>query len=257
MNHPRLASLALGLALALALLAGAASGHAAEPADKGSDKDKTPTLAVLYFDYSGKTEEMGMLRKGLAQMLISDLSDLDGVRIVERDRLQDIINELELNQTTKIDKQTAARIGKLLGAKYLVLGGYFDLMGTLRIDARVVETETGKVVKSYGASGKPDEFIGLEQKLSTDLHGLLTSDALEGFTARPRVRTGTATDPTAPASQPKRPKKLTTGTAVKYGKALDAKDRGDKEEAKKELEGVLAEAPDFTLAAADLDSLIQ
>jgi len=216
--------------------------------------DKTPTLAILYFDYSGKTEGMDMLRKGLAQMLISDLSDLDGVRIVERDRLQDVINELELNKTTKIDKQTAARIGKLLGAKYLVLGGYFDLMGTLRVDARVVETETGKVVRSFGAAGKPDEFIVLESKLSDDLRKLLVSDALEGFKARPRTRTGSTTHRPAPK---KKPKKLKTETAIKYGKALDARDRGDKEEAKKELEGVLAESPDFTLAAADLDSLIQ
>ncbi|TNF30447.1 MAG: hypothetical protein EP329_13755 [Deltaproteobacteria bacterium] len=232
------------LAAALLSLAGLGAAHAAAP-----KVDKTPTLAVLYFDYSGKTEGMDLLRKGLAQMLISDLSDLDGVRIVERDRLQDILNELELNKTTKIDKQTAARIGKLLGAKYLVLGGYFDLMGTLRVDARVVETETGRVVRSFGAAGKPEEFIVLESKLSEDLRKLLVSDALEGFKARPPVRTGDAPD--------KRPKKLKTETAIKYGKALDAKDRGDKEEAKKELEGVLAEAPDFTLAAADLDSLIQ
>jgi TolB-like protein len=247
MKNPRLAT--TFLALPLALLALAAPALAAAPGKKAADK--SPTLAVLYFDYSGKTEEMGLLRKGLAQMLISDLSDLDGVRIVERERLQDVIAELELNQTTKIDKQTAARIGKLLGAKYLVLGGYFDLMGTLRVDARVIETETGRVVRSFGAVGKPEEFLILETKLAGDLHKLLTSDALEDFKARPRTRTGAAT-PTK-----RRPKKLTTATAVRYGKALDAKDRGDKEEAKRELEGVLAEAPDFTIAAADLDALMQ
>ena len=78
---------------------------------------------------------MGQLRKGLAQMLISDLSMDGSFQIVERARLQELIDELKLNQTKQIDKISASKIGKLLGARYMVLGGYFDLMSTLRIDA--------------------------------------------------------------------------------------------------------------------------
>src|SRR5215467_13039256 len=110
--------------------------------------DQRPTVAVLYFDYSGKSADMSVLRKGLAQMLISDLSTLDGVKLVERDRLEEILAELKLGQSGKIDPASAAKVGKLLGARYMVLGGYFDLMETLRADARVVEVETGKVVQS-------------------------------------------------------------------------------------------------------------
>src|SRR5688572_12008201 len=79
-----------------------------------------PTVAVLYFDYQGKDEQMGMLRKGLAQMLISDLSGSDRFQIVERDRLQEILEELKLVETKHIDKSSAAKIGKLLGARYMV-----------------------------------------------------------------------------------------------------------------------------------------
>src|SRR5688572_2549026 len=132
-----------------------------------------PTVAILYFDYTGKDDQMGMLRKGLAQMLISDLSGSASFEIVERDRLQEILEELKLNQTNQIDKSSANKIGKLLGARYMVLGGYFDLMGSLRVDARVVEVETGKVIKSVGGASKPDEFINLQQKLSGDLDAVL------------------------------------------------------------------------------------
>src|SRR5437762_13627480 len=113
--------------------------------------DQRPTVAVLYFDYSGKDPEMAVLKKGLAQMLISDLSSLEGIRLVERDRLEEILAELKLGQTAKIDPQSAAKVGKLLGARYMVLGGYFDLMETLRADARVAEVETGKVIQATGA----------------------------------------------------------------------------------------------------------
>lgn len=211
-----------------------------------------PTVAILYFDYQGKNEEMLLLKKGLAQMLISDLSGSDAYQIVERDRLQEIIEELKLGQSRKIDKSTAAKIGKLLGARYMVLGGYFDVMGTLRVDARVVEVETGKILKSVGSHGKPDTFMDLEKKLSDDLSGILSTSLAVAETknrgvAKKKKRKG----------KRKRPKKLAMKTALLYSKALDAKDRGDKKAAKETLKKVVKDQPDFSLAQLDLDSLVQ
>jgi TolB-like protein len=180
-------------------------------------------------------------------MLISDMSSLDGVRIVERDRLQEIMEELKLGQTAKIDPQSAAKVGKLLGARYMVMGGYFDLMGMLRVDARVVEVETGRVLQSLGANGKPDDFLTVEQKLSGDLGNVLRTK-LTAITAAPSA-------PTAPRVKP--PAQLKTKTALRYAKALDAKDKHDKATAVAELKEVVKEQPDFKLASLDLDRLMQ
>lgn len=204
-----------------------------------------PTVAVLYFDYQGKDEQMGLLRKGLAQMLISDLTGPDSYRLVERDRLQDLLTELDLNKSRKIDRKTANRLGKLLGARYMVLGGYFDVLGTLRVDARVVRVETGEVVGSVGANGKPDDFLALEQKLAEDLSAILGE----------KLTTAKASRRRKPRAKP--PKKLKAKTALRYAKALDAKDKGDAETAKKEMKKVLEEQPDFALAQLDLAALMQ
>jgi TolB-like protein len=233
-------------ALALSLVVLPLCARAAPP-------DARPTVAVLYFDYSGKDGEMAVLKKGLAQMMISDLSALDGVRLVERDRLEEILAELKLAQSGKIDAATAAKVGKLLGARYLVLGGYFDLMGTLRADARVVEVETGKVLQSTGAQGKPQDFLDLEQKLSANVAKILSAKA----TAAVVPETAPATATAGATKPPKPPAKLATKTALRYSKALDAKDRGDKATAKKELAAVVQEQPDFRLAQLDIDKLIQ
>ncbi|MGZ3438556.1 MAG: CsgG/HfaB family protein [Polyangia bacterium] len=224
------------------------------PAVAGAAPDARPTVAVLYFDYSGKDPEMAVLKKGLAQMLISDLSTLDGVRLVERDRLEEVLAELKLGQSGKIDAATASKVGKLLGARYLVLGGYFDLMNTFRADARLVEVETGKVLQSTGASGSPQDFLGVEQKLSESIAKIISAKATAAVIATP--------DPAAVASKaaPKKiapPKELKVKTALRYSKALDAKDRGDKATAKKELAEVVKEQPDFRLARLDIDKLIQ
>ena len=77
-------------------------------------KTYPPTVAVLYFDYTGKDENLAVLKKGLAQMLITDLeSRTDACAFVERDRLEDILAELKLGQSNKVDKDTAAKVGKL------------------------------------------------------------------------------------------------------------------------------------------------
>lgn len=209
--------------------------------------DTRPTVAILYFDYSGQNADLSVLRKGLAQMLISDLSAVDGIRLVERDRLEEILNELKLGQTAKIDPQSAAKVGKLLGARYMVLGGYFDLMQTLRADARVVEVETGKVVQSTGAAGKPDEFLTVEQKLCEGLTKILQTKAAPM----------PADAPVKHAAPPAPPKQLKTATALRYSKALHAMDRGDKKTAREQLAQVVKEQPDFKLASIDMDKLIQ
>lgn len=148
--------------LVVVLVAGLARAAQAAPA-------QAPTLAVLYFDYDGKDAELALLRKGPAQMLISDLLGNESIRVVECERLQEVLAELKLQSTNKIDQTTAVKAGKLMGARYLVLGAYFDVMRQFRADARVVEVKTGRVLHSVGATGKPEDFLSLEQKLAGDL----------------------------------------------------------------------------------------
>ena len=239
-------SLRPALALAALLFASAAAAQSPKA-------DSRPTVAVLYFDYTGKSEELGVLRKGLAQMLISDLGAVDAVRIVERDRLQEILAELKLQGTAKIDPASASKVGKLLGARYMLLGGYFDLLGALRVDARLVEVETGKIVHSVGANGTPGEFLAVEQKVAEAVSGKLAT--LLPVAKQPSPEPDRQVAPARP--RPSRPAKLATAVAVQYAKALDLKDQGKKQEAKAQLAEVVKAQPDFKLAALDLDRMMQ
>src|SRR5262249_60593377 len=92
---------------------------------------EAPTVAVLYFDYEGKDAELALLKKGLAQMLISDLLGNESIRVVERDRLQEVIAELKLQATNKIDQATAVKAGKPLRPRHPLLGGCFHVVERL------------------------------------------------------------------------------------------------------------------------------
>jgi TolB-like protein len=250
----RLSALALLLALFLPNLVSAAP-------------PTLPTVAVMYFDYQGKDEELALLKKGLASMLISDLAGQEAFSVVERERLEDVFAELKLQTSAKIDQASAVKAGKLLGAHYLVLGGYFDVLKTLRVDARVIDVETGKVLKSAGASGKPDEFLTIEQKLASEL-GAHLNDVLTRANVKSKSKPERAPKPEVavaandagarrPARHARPPKQLKAATAIEYGRALSALDRRDVKEATTSLKKVVQDAPDFELASLDLNRLMK
>ncbi len=226
---------------------------AAPAAHAGAKNQAVPSVAVLYFDYEGQDPQMVILKKGIARMLLSDLSGSDRYQLVERARLEDIIAELKLNQTQKIDAATASRMGKLVGARYVVVGGFFDMFGSIRIDARVIEVETGKIIKSVGAHGAAAAFLTVEQGIATQLQDVLSKKLTPPRTPRPAPPKTTRTR----RRKPKPPKKLDVKTALAYSRALDAIDRKDKKAAKKEMKTVLKAQPDFELAQLDLADLVE
>lgn len=83
---------------------------------------------------------------GLQQMLITELSLNSGLRLVERSRLREIIEELELSQSGLVNTNTSARVGNLVQARYMIVGGFVDADGTMRLDARIDNVETGEIL---------------------------------------------------------------------------------------------------------------
>ena len=76
------------------------------------------TVAISYFDNTSGTEEYNPLSKGLADMLITDLSIVRSLRIVEREKLESLLKEIDLGEGKFIDPNTAQKLGKGLGTGY-------------------------------------------------------------------------------------------------------------------------------------------
>ena len=67
------------------------------------------SIAVLYFtDLSGNPDFVP-LRKGLAEMLITDLAQVRSLQVVERARMQMLLDEMGLGMTGLIKEETAPR----------------------------------------------------------------------------------------------------------------------------------------------------
>ena len=127
------------------------------------------TIAVLDFENNSffDPESYESLSRGLAEIMITELSRVQAVRVVERQKLRSLLDELKLSQSGLIDENSTLKVGKMLGVKHLVFGGYIVTMDKkIRIDVRVVEVETGLTIKASEVTGKIKDMLSLVKKLS-------------------------------------------------------------------------------------------
>ncbi len=117
------------------------------------------SLAVLPFYNNSKTNKLGHLRQGLPAIFTDKFIKLGRFVIVERARIDSVMQELGLQQSGLIDEKTAVKIGKLLGAKYLLLGMFIENHGVIRIDMRVIETETGRAAIPASITSENEEKL--------------------------------------------------------------------------------------------------
>lgn len=134
-------------------------------------KDIT-TIAIMEFDnYSvGKyQEELGFITKGLAEFFETDFAAISDLRVVERDKIDYILKEIELSESGKVEAASAVQVGKLLGAQIMVFGSITQLDArNTRMLVKAVKVETSEILAAVEKSGKPDYFK-MEKELVIDL----------------------------------------------------------------------------------------
>jgi TolB-like protein len=151
----------------LALLVAAPGAAAQEP------PDNRPGIAVLPFtnggSYGPNKEDIAPLEVGVQQMLLTELAQNPGLRIVERSRIREILEEQGLATNGQVDPRTAARVGKLVGARYVITGAFMDLYGNFRLDGRIVDVETGEIIKTQEVNAKRQNLYNLMVELASKI----------------------------------------------------------------------------------------
>lgn len=84
------------------------------------------TVAVFPLNYQGKDEKYSSLGKGLGELMLSDLGQVGSLKLVERIRVEAVLDELKFAGTNNVDPATAPRLGKFLSAGRVV-GGRYDV----------------------------------------------------------------------------------------------------------------------------------
>lgn len=132
------------------------------------------TVAVLYFRNRSENPQLDPLQKGFAFLLMTDLASVENIRLVERVKLQALVEELDLGASGLVEKESAPRVGKLLGASYLVGG---DLQSgqasTLGVQSDLLQVKDQSSLGKPSAEGQLDQVFDLEKQVLFGLIDLL------------------------------------------------------------------------------------
>src|SRR5437879_3175109 len=211
------------------------------PGGRAQAQDTRPGIAVFPFDNGGSygqdKDNFDALQKGIAGLMISDLAANAAVRVVERDELQKLLDEKNLGAAGagRVDPQTAAKIGKLVGARYVVTGVFIDFYGDFRLDARLINVETSEIVKVESDRMQRDHLFDLIRTVAAKLMRDANLPAL----------------PKRASEQPMN-RQVPTEALTYYSSALLYHNRGQTEKAVARYEQARKIYPDFAEASDGL-----
>jgi len=128
-------------------------------------------VAVMSFKNLNADPSLEWMRVGVAETLVSDLKKRSSLRVVERDQVDKALSEVMLQGKQGGDESTAAKVGKLVGAKTIVLGAFQKAGNQLRITARFITAETGEVVDTAKTTGPVSDVFLLQDEIVARLMG--------------------------------------------------------------------------------------
>jgi TolB-like protein len=199
--------------------------------------DTRPTVAVLPFVNSAigaSNAELAPLSKGIADLLIVELAQNPAIRVVERENIARLLEEQNLARDGRVDDATAARIGKLLGARHMVTGSFItDRSGVMVLTLKSVDTETSRIEWTHMDRDKTENFLALVARVGGAANGGLKLPELT-----PAARQTSQ-------ARSERQARVPFQAVMMYSRAISAQDSGNKAEALTLFQQTIDRFPDF------------
>ena len=142
------------------------------------------TIILFLFSFLSAQETIAVIEfegKGISQIEASALSDeleiiltkIQGYTVVERGKMEEVLQEQSFQQTGCVSEECAVEIGKMLGIKMIVVGSISKVGSTFSINAKIVDVETGKIDKTanYKYRGEIDGLFDGMADVATQLTG--------------------------------------------------------------------------------------
>lgn len=187
----------VGLVGAVVVTAGCAPGLSVKQRQAISVKETKhvssrytgPKRRVGIVAFENKTTYGQRLGSAATDVLLTELAKTGKFILVEREKLQKVMEEQQLQQSGAIDPNTAVKVGRLLGLNAIITGSVTQFgtktegadyllvrnkryVAEVGVDIRVVDAQTGEIL--YADSGK-----GLAKKTTGQVIGLGTSGGFD------------------------------------------------------------------------------
>lgn len=214
-------------------LQAAAKAALADESRLSSQPPTENTVAVFPFRYVGSNADLAPVGRGLTQLMVGDLAKISRLRLLEREQVQALVDEMALSDANRTDPRTGARSGRMLRAARVVQGSLQDVPGRsqIKLDASMVNASNASVVASGTASDQLQQLFTMQkQVVMSMIQGM-------GITLSPAEQRALSERPTADLQ-----------AFLAYSRGLEAEDRGDWKSAEASYSAAVARDPNFRAA---------
>jgi TolB-like protein len=151
----------------------AAKQAVAREAELSASAPAPHTVAVFPFLFSGDDPQLQPLSRALAEMLSTDLAQTDRLSVLERARVQALIDEAALARSGLTEPSTAVRTGHLLGAANVVQGRIGGAGGEVRLEAQLVSVGAAGLPASITRQASARQVLDTEKALALAIYDQL------------------------------------------------------------------------------------
>jgi eukaryotic-like serine/threonine-protein kinase len=213
-----------------------------------------PSVAVLYFENNTGNPQLDWLRTGLTDMMVTDLSQSPDVEVLGTDRLVQILTSMKRQDDRVVSFDTVQEIAKRAGVKSVLLGSYMKSGDTIRINIKLQEATTGRIltserVEAMGESNLFPTVDDLTRRIRAKFSIPRAVDPTKGLLVSPAAST------TARSTFDRDLIEVTT-TSIEayryYAEGINLHERGREQEALSPLEKAVEIDPGFAMALGKL-----
>ncbi len=116
-------------------------------------------MSVFAFERSGEVSDISF---AFQDNFIHQLVQLDRFQLIERDMLEQILQEQKISRSRLIDRPTTVRLGRLAAAQAIVAGSMVETRTGIEIIGRVIDSETSEILTTIDAYGEEKSMVGLK-----------------------------------------------------------------------------------------------
>lgn len=122
-------------------------------------------VAISNFSILCSDDSLSFLSTEIPNDLAGGFTKGGIIKPVERQKLDKVMEELKLSMSGLTDDDYALQAGKLIGAKYILLGSMSKIGEQIKISCRLIETETSQIVYTESSRGMYSNLFDVEDEL--------------------------------------------------------------------------------------------
>ncbi len=136
-------------------------------------------IAVLPFMNNTGDDSYDHWEYGISELLISALSTSNELTVIDNQTITDVIQNVENVQTASIGPDIAKKVASRIQVKSYIYGTYLLAGPIFRINLKLIETKTNKVLKTVFVEGRTDSIFSMVDVLSNTIIDYLEITVIE------------------------------------------------------------------------------